>query len=93
MSMQRCAHLHDLGGGDGAVRRELGAQLLVVHRVHQVLDVQVHALVLCDALLPHLVEPAWRGCADACQNCAEALLAGVCTLACTANQAQLWYRQ
>ncbi len=49
-----------LGGGDGAVGLELGAQLVVVHLVHQVLDVQVHALVFGRALIAQLLEPAPR---------------------------------
>ncbi len=48
---------HDLGGGDGAVRGELCAQLVVVHVICQVLDVQVHALVLGNLLLASVVVP------------------------------------
>ena len=39
---------------------ELGAQLVVVHLVHQVLNVQVHALVLGRALVAQLLKPAPR---------------------------------
>lgn len=50
-------HLHAPGRGDGTKGLELGAQLIVVHRVCQVLDVEVHALVLGHALLSDVIEP------------------------------------
>ena len=52
------AVLHDLGRGDGSVGGKLCAQLVIIHTVSQVLDVQVHALVLGDLLLASIVKPA-----------------------------------
>lgn len=51
------ADLHALGGGDGSEGLELCAQLVVIHSVCQVLDVEVHALVLRHTLLAEVVEP------------------------------------
>jgi len=49
---------HDLAAGDGAERLELNAKLLVVHIILQVLDVEIHALVLAQLLhLGLLVRP------------------------------------
>lgn len=49
---------HDLGGRDGAEGQELGTQLGVVDLIHQILDVQVHALELLPSIPPCLVKPA-----------------------------------
>ena len=51
VTVQRLGVAHDLGGGDGAVRLEDLAELLVVNVVGEVLDVQVDALVLGALLL------------------------------------------
>ena len=50
--------LHDFCGGNGAVGSEFGSQLVIVHTVIKILDVQVHALVLGNFFLTCLIESA-----------------------------------
>lgn len=49
--------LHDLCRGDGAMGGKLSAQLVIIHTIIEILDVQVHTLVLGNLLLACLIKP------------------------------------
>ena len=47
---------HDLARGDGAERSELCTELVVINAVLQILDVEIHALILVESLNLELFE-------------------------------------